>query len=232
MSTEALKKSFGNDYPAAAVVNGVRMPLALERQFSRYYHSGQPNTGGCFVSRFMDGSASMTAEQLQREWPTWTREQRTDFCQSCCWLHQQSDFRNMLRFIMQHGSSEDWPGIALLTASYLPCDEAFPFLLGVAALHPMDINVIQAIAETKHPDAEATLRQHLRAIWDNPALWNDDDFLNWVASYATACIQHLVELGASPADFDEQVRRLSEHVCGGNRDSCRRSLSKHYSWLK
>jgi len=39
-------------------------------------------------------------------------------------------------------------------------------------------------------------------------------------------------LGAPASDFAEQVRKLSEHVCSGNRKSCRKFLSKHYSWLK
>jgi hypothetical protein len=76
------------------------------------------------------------------------------------------------------------------------------------------------------------LRAHLAALWSHPALWDHDDFINWVGFDATTCIAHLVELGAPSSDFTEQVRRLSEHVCSGNRDSCRNFLSKHYSWLK
>jgi hypothetical protein len=70
------------------------------------------------------------------------------------------------------------------------------------------------------------------ALWSHPALWDDDAFTNWVGFDVTTCIAHLIELGAPPSDFTEQVRQLSEHVCSGNRDSTRNFLSKRYSWLK
>lgn len=214
------------------------MILFHESRFSRNYRTPESEMktakcSGTIISRFMDGSASMTAEQLRREWRTLTKWERLDFCQSCVWLHKQVDFPEMLRFIMQHGGPDDWSAIAGWIAANLPPEEAFHFL--VAALGAREAgegsNIIQAIATTKHPDAETTLRQHLQAVWDNPALWNNDSFLNWVAHDAEGCIKNLIELGASPVDFDKEVRGLSEHVCKGNRDSCRRWLSKYYSWL-
>lgn len=228
-----LKKQYGDEFPAAVMVDGVRLPLRRERRFSRSYHSDEHRMGS-EVSRFMDGSASITASELQREWPGWTEDMRSDFCQSSCWLHEQTDFPEMLRFIMEHGGPEHWSGIALSVASQLPRDEAFDTL--VRALRSTELghssNISQAIAHTKHPDAEATLRRHMVALWSHPALWDDDSFINWVGFDVTTCIAHLIELGAPPSDFTEQVRRFSEHVCSGNRRSCRNFLSKHYSWLK
>src|SRR5947207_11049388 len=125
---------------------------------------------GSEISRFMDGSASITASELQQDWRSWREDERSDFCQSCCWLHEQSDFPEMLRFIMQHGRPEHWSGIALSVASQLPRDEAFDAL--VRALRSTELgqssNVSQAIAHTKHPDSEATLRKHLAAVWSHP----------------------------------------------------------------
>jgi hypothetical protein len=211
----------------------IRMPMFRDGRFSRSYHSVEHNMGR-EISRFMDGSASITASELQSEWGSWSDDVRTDFCQSSDWLHQQADFPQMLRFIMQHGSSRHWSGIALSVASCLPQQEAFDLL--VRALHSTDIghtaNFAQAIAHTKHPVAQATLRRHLAAVWAHPALWDDADFVNWVGFDATTCIAHLIEAGAPPSDFSEQVRRLSEHVCLLNRQSCRNFLSKHYSGLK
>jgi hypothetical protein len=209
------------------------MALWLETPFSRHYNS-QNGKQGTIVSRFLDASGSMTAADLRREWVAWTDGQREDFCQSCCWLYEQADFADMLRFIMGHGRPQAWSAIATLIAAYLPQEEAFQFLLG--ALRSTDIgnasNAIQGLALTKHSDAEAAIRKRLQEVWTSPKLWVDDYFLNWVASEAEKCIQYPIELGASPADFEEQVRRLSEHVCRGNRESCRRWLSKHYSWLQ
>src|SRR2546426_756591 len=154
--------------------------------------------------------------------------------QECSWLHEQPDFPEMVRFIMQHGSPDEWSAAALHAASQLPQDEAFDILF--RALRTVELghasNLTQAIAKTKHPSADATLHRHLDAVWEHPALWNNADFINWLAFEATTCITHLIELGASPEDFVAQVRRLSWHVCSHNRDSCRNFLSKHYSWLK
>lgn len=135
---------------------------------------------------------------------------------------------------MEHGDSEQWSGIALSVAGRLPRDEAFNALLrALRKLEPgRSANITQAIALTKHPEADATLRRHLANLWSHPEVWKDDAFLNWVGFDVTMCIAHLMELGSSHSDFTEQVRRLSEHPCAGNRESCRNFLSKHYSWLK
>jgi hypothetical protein len=233
VKTSDLKKQYGDEYPAAIVADGVRMPLHRERRFSRIYDSNDHKVQH-EISRFMDGTASITASKLQQEWPGWTDETRMDFCQSCDWLDGQADFPEMLRFIMQHGSSEHWSGIALSVASQLPRDEAFDTLVrALRSTEPgQSSNIAQAIAYTKHPEAEAMLRQHLAALWAHPALWENTEFINSVGFDAIACIVHLIELGAPPSDFTEQVRRLSEHICPHNRESCRNFLSKHYSWLK
>ena len=229
---DELKKLFGEDYPAAVVDNGVRMSLTWEGRFSRSYRSDESKMV-VEVSRFMDGSASMTAGELRKEWPAWTRSQRLDFCQSCSWLHLQPDFPDMLRLIMEQGGPDDWSGIALSVAGDLPRDEAFALLL--PALHAVPLagacNFAQGIALTKHPEARETLRRHLDDLWSQTRLWDDDEF-NWLAYNATTCIEHLIELGAPPTDFEEQVRRLSQHKCSGNRDSCRNFLSEYYLWMK
>lgn len=233
MNNEALKKGFGSDYPASVIIKGIRMPLINETRFSRYYRASDPKHGGCAISRFMDGSASITSVELERDWVTWTHEQRMDFCGASAWLHRQADFGDMLRFIVRHGTPDHWSSIAQSVAAQLPSDEAFSLLR--KALHPASIgkcaNISQAIATTNHPEAEITLRQHLQAVWEHPALWDDDKFRNRVAFDAITCISHLIELGASPSDFEDQVHKLLEHVCPGTRNSCRSCLSKYYSWL-
>ena len=195
MKMSDLKKAYGGEYPAAIMMDGIRLPLRRERRFSRSYHSAEHKIGS-EISRFMDDSASITASELQQEWPNWDDDVRSDFCQSSSWLHKQADFPEMLRFIMQHGEPEHWSGIALSVASQLPRDEAFATL--VRALGSMELgrssNISQAIAHTKHPDAEATLRGHLAALWLHPSLWEDDNFINWVGFDVTTCIEHLIEV--------------------------------------
>lgn len=205
------------------------MPLQREGRFSRSYHSDERNVS-CGLSRFMDGSASMSLSELERTWKDWTKEDQIDFCQSCRWLFEQTDFPDMLRFIMKHGGPEHWSGIALMVADYLPAREAFEML--TEALNATEIgkasNISQGIAQIKDPRTEGILRNHLSKNWQHPKLWDNADFINWVAFDATTCIAHLIKFGASPADFIEQTRLLARHECARNRESCRNFLSKHY----
>jgi hypothetical protein len=232
MTTEELKATYGEEYPQAMMVDGHRVPLGREKRFTRIFcHPDKKEEH--HVSRFMDRSASITADELQREWPMWTDALRMDFCQSCCWLTGQADFPQMLRFIMEHAGSHEWSAIAMSVASELPAEDAFDILL--RALRTAEIgstcNIAQAIALTRHPEAGPTLRAHLDANWKHPGLWDEAEFINWIAFDATTCIAHLLELGATPAEFEQKVRKLSQHVSLHNRDSCRSFLSKYYSWL-
>jgi hypothetical protein len=230
---QRMKNSFGEDYPAAITVDGVRIPLQRETRFTRIFALPGNIQAEHHYSRFMDGSASITFEQLKEQWPEWTEGERSDFCQACCWLNEQSDFGDILRFIMRNGALSEQSGIALSVAGQLPQDEAFGLL--VSASHAAEIgessNFAQAISHTKHPKAEVTLREHLRCMWAQDCLWEDDNFLNWVAFDATTCIAHLLELGVQAVEFEEQVRRLSKHSCSGNRKSCKGFLAKYYPWL-
>lgn len=233
MDAGELKQRFGGEYPAAVTIDGDRQPLSKETPFSRSYDSADGKRV-TIISRFMDGSASITLARLQREWPTWTADERSDFCQNCNWLHEQTDFPDMLRFVVEHGKHDELSAIALSIASNLQQNEAFNILHGALrkAKAGKTSNLTQAIAKTKHHDAETTLRKHFLEIWAHKSLWDDDEFFNWMALDATTCIAHLIELGVEPADFDEQVRELAQHVCAYNRDSCRNSLSKYYTWLR
>src|ERR1041385_3777505 len=152
MNAEELKQLYGNEFPAAVIVNGIRLPLSRETPFSRSYESAE-HKRGTVISRFMDGSATITLEQLKRSWPALTQDQRTDFCQACGWVHEHPEFPEMLRFITEQGGPEDWSAVALLLSSRLPQTEAFEILL--RELPVLEIgrtrNITQAIAHTKHP---------------------------------------------------------------------------------
>lgn len=227
-----VKKQYGEEYPAAAMMDGFRLPLVKETRWSREYHSESAKFGAV-MSRFMDGSATLSLAELERDWPQWGESERIDFCQSSGWLHKQSDFPNMLRFILKHGDCRDVSCIALSVAGELPLEEAFLELVRCLAMAKLGktANFCQAIAHTKHPKAEAMLRNHLDRVWKERALWDDDSFLNWLAYDAMTCIEHLIELGARPVDFEQRVLALFKHPCEGNRDSCQRRLGKLYPSL-
>lgn len=194
------------------------MVLTKQTRFTRDYRVPEAeiknaNCSDYMISRFMDGSASMTAEQLRLEWPNWEGWEQLDFCQSSCWLHKQADFPDMLRFVMRHGSPNTWSAVANSMAAYLPAEEVFGFL--VDALGATQIgwgsNIIQAIATTKHPDAQVILRKHLEAIWQRPDLGREQAGFNEIAREAKTCIDNLVALGAPPAEFADKAFALSKY---------------------
>ena len=138
----------------------------------------------------------------------------------------------MLGYILRNGNSRHISSIATTVAAILPRDQAFSNL--VEALQRAAVptsNITQAIAATRHPDAESVLRAHLETVWNSPTLWLDDHFINWPAFDATCCIAHLIDLGVSPGELEPYARALSKHLCKGNCDSCSRFLHAHYAWM-
>jgi len=231
MSAEEIRKSFGQEYPAAVTVLGVRMPLEKESRFIRSYFSKEHNAGAQ-ISKFQDGTASIAFDELQREWPHWSGAERQEFCSACNWLHGNPEFPDMLRYIMRVGHHLEQSCIASSVAAALPQDEAFTLLKEALEKSPTQTaNLTQGIALSKHPSAVALLREHLADLWSRPDLWEPDPFTNWTAFDATCCIQGLLELGQSASEFEEKVQSLSKHACEGNRNSCVTFLHEHYEWL-
>jgi hypothetical protein len=231
MNAKELEKLYGAEYPKAVTMFDIRMPLINERRFARFYSSQEPKLS-TEVSRFSDGSASISLEELRENWSSWPLEDKRDFCSACGELHEHRDFPDKLRFVMSHGDMWNWSSVANLVSYALPMEEAF--LVLKAALDQtssMQGNLIQAIALTKHPNAAPLIREHVAQIWTRAGLWADDSFLNWTAEDAIHSIEHLIELGDNPADYEDKVRSLAEHVCAGNRDSCSRWLHQYYDWI-
>ena len=98
MENDWIKRLYGEDYPLAVLLKGVRIPLTTENRFSRVYKSDERDVGTLIVSRFMDGSVLMTLSDLQQEWSEWSEHERFDFCQNSSWLHEQGDYGEMLRW--------------------------------------------------------------------------------------------------------------------------------------
>ncbi|HXC52515.1 MAG TPA: hypothetical protein VN634_16660 [Candidatus Limnocylindrales bacterium] len=224
-------KGYGDEYPQAITIDGVRSTLRWETRWSRYFEDAAGH--GMLIPRFMDGSASVTAREIEAEWPAWSQRERDDFCEACGALTDVEELAGILRYVMRVGGPDEWFAVALDVARILPMDEAFELLAGALLTTgvPMACNITQGIAATKHPDAPGLLSRHLEQLWSQPQIWEHDDFTNWTAFDATMCIEGLLELGASPSDFESRVRQLSEHSCAGNRQSCRTFLTRYYPWL-
>jgi len=232
LKTHELKRVYGENYPAQITREGVVFRLQQEQRFSRVFSS---DDGMIIheVSRFMDGSASITASELEREWPEWSEAIRYDFASNCGWLGERTDAPEMARFLMKNGDHEMWSAAAQFVAQVLGQEEAFQLLC--EKLPRVDVvkgcNVVQAIAQTKHPQARTVLREQLAKLLLVQTLWNDNNFINWSAYALTCCLEHLMELGAKPVDFEVTVRRLAQHACVRNRELCHSRLAKYYDWM-
>src|ERR1700728_3893681 len=207
MSNEDCKKFYGSEYPAAVEMDGIRAPLRSETRFTRDYHSDEHKTG-TMVSRLADGSTSITISELEREWETWSDCERTDFCFACVDMSTEPELPEMIRFMARHAAPKNWHGLlSYLVALVLPGGEACAILL--QALSHTDpggaATVLQGIAMTEYPDASVPLRKYLEVVWAHNALWDDAQLVNWVAFEATACIAYLIDLGATPVEFEGRV---------------------------
>lgn len=231
-SRAQLVAMYGSDYPEAVEVNGVRLPLTRESRFLRSYDNKEAKLG-TVVSRFMDGTAEISLFELKEAWPQWSRLERYDFTSAAGWLHDHPEFADMMRFVLEEGNQDDFSAVALQVASALPTDEAFQRLSAILQGMPIgkSANIGQAIAHTKHADAPDLLREHLRKTLGDSRLLDPDDFLNWVTYDAICCIEHLLELGLSTSEFEDDVRRINRHPSSKTIDSLRRRLAKWYPWL-
>jgi hypothetical protein len=159
-------KTLGDEYPQAVTLNGIRMTLVRETEFSRRYATADKKRYFS-ISRFMDGSASISLLEVEAGWPSWSGTQRLDFCGACSALTGQNDFPDILRFVVRDADVTLVSAIANKVAHSLPRDEAFEFLR--TALRTADgdgtANITQALARTGHPEAKALLLAHLTRLW-------------------------------------------------------------------
>ncbi len=232
-------RPLGDEYPAAIKVGDTRIALANETRFKRHYLESKPDAVSHIdISRFLDGTASITLPQLKEEWSTWQDADRSDLCRSMLDLVNagQQDLPEIARFLLQN-AEVDMLGPLVLQLPGLqtfPPDETFELLMGVLQRSTLGhtADVIRALSLTQHSEAEATIRRHLGRIVADPTTWVNAKFFNKMARDAAYCVLSLVKLGAPPADFDGIVRRLSEHPCTRNREWCRRNFARHYPWLR
>jgi hypothetical protein len=206
--------------------------LERERRWSRTYR--HPTKGQRFImSRFLDGSASVTLKALEDGWAGWSRADRLDFCTNVKWLRKQADFSDILRFLAAATDPQAASSIALAVSTGLPQDEAFAILVRMldATGESSSANFLQAIAQTRHPSAADEIRKRLAVIQVRPDIWADADFMNWTAFAAVCAVKELLQLGIAAGEFEQLVRALSEHPCAGVRDTCSRYVGSAYAWL-
>ena len=157
---------FGPSYPAFLVGrDGARYELAQERRFSRIFRAPEARRL-IVISRFVDGSASMSLRELTEAWPTWGRRDRSDFCQNVHGLGQHPEYAGMLELVFTLGDSEARASVAIELVEVLPTDEAYALLDAELSRAPLETypNLVQALARTRHPNALSDLEKLLETL--------------------------------------------------------------------
>ena len=216
------------EYPHAIWVGDKRLPLSRETRFTRIYTSPD---GKVFseISRFMDGTAAITAEEVKTEWPTWSKADRRDFCYAFYWLRDQSDYSEIIKVFINDGDFDVITATASEIASFLK-EEAFPILLPyLEKSEPgKGANLTQGIIASKHPDAVAVVRKRLALLRSHNSLWISEGKLNHLTHEFVCGIKHLLEVGAANAEFAEDYQKLLEHPNETIRTCTVNFLSKYF----
>lgn len=181
-------------------------------------------------SKFLDGTASITLDELEQEWPTWTESERSDFCQawSCA---DVPNAENIVRFVVGNGDHLQWHLIALTVASELPTDEAFEILKNWSQCEQGVVPCacyIQALASTADPRVREVLRTCLDRKLKAIDFMDGSNWQNWIANDAIACTKYLLELGECRSEFCDVYERVKKHPSKGTRESAKRWLSRYF----
>lgn len=180
-------------------------------------------------SKILEGTASITFEELKEPWPDWNDSERRAFC-GCGLIYLQTpDVPDMLRFVMEHCDMDDWSAISLPIAANLPLKESVPFLTKACHEAPFGhaANFYQALARTQAPESRKMLRAHLEELWKHPKFPKGG--FNGLAHEAACCVTHLLELGDKSLDLEEKYRTLLSHPAEIVREHTRNMTSKYFS---
>jgi hypothetical protein len=180
-------------------------------------------------SRFRDGSATITLEELKHDWHKWPEGEKIDFCQSLVWA-RIPERKDILRFVIDHGDHYTWSAIALLVAMELPpCESVPPLRMWCQSCDVgSGANYYQAVAKTGDPEAHDILKRCFHRVWNSNGLMDNADFCNWVASDAICCVEYLLELNEEPEPFRTVFETLKSHPCKATREAAERRLSKYF----
>lgn len=187
------------------------MKIVRETPWSREYR-GKDDKTAFIVSRFRDGSCSITLDELRRKWPDWPLSEKVDFSQS--FNHFQGEGRaDIFRFLMKQSEHDVWSAIAGVVAITLPVGEVLPFLRNCCETCEVGrgSNYFQALWFAKSPDALGILQTSLDRIWKSPDLMKPEEFCNFIAFDAIWCIDALLRLGESTESLKSHYETLKRH---------------------
>ncbi len=181
-------------------------------------------------SKFRDGSASISLDELAADWEGWGDGEKLDFCHAV--TEATFDYLpDVYRFIMKNGDIECWGAIAAWIPRKLPEAEALEWLVEVVHEIPTGKGekFFQAMALTKSSEAKKALRTCLQRIWDDPSLLSEDNFFDNAAQDAVSCMEAMLQLGDEAPDLNQKYQILAQHPININRQTAIHKLGKYFS---
>ena len=203
--------------------------LTKETRWSRTY-SDENGQGHHIVSRFRDGSASITMEELSACWDTWPEGEKLDFCNELGWMKEPL-ISDVLRFVMKKGDETLWQAVALEIAGHLPSNESVPFLMAACENSELGqgANFFGALARTDYPKKREVLQHRLKELVGHSDFGiRGQEYFNRVANEAVNITNDLLELGANPDDLRPVYLQLKDHPHDFVRQITRNFLSKYF----
>lgn len=204
------------------------MELVRETRWSLHY--ADPDMGLKLVqSKFADGSATITSEELEQEWPKWSSTEKNDFC------HAINEAKldclpDIYRYIMKHGEVESWGAVAAWVVRRLPREETIPWIVDACLNCPIGKGekLFQALELTEAPEALPTLRKCLDRAWQDPRILRGEGFFDEPAHDAVCCMECMLRLGDTSPDLADKYRTLSNHSIAVNRQNAINRLASFF----
>jgi hypothetical protein len=204
--------SLGDEYPRAVNVQGMRMPLARESRFLRVYRD-DVHGAAMEVSRFMDGTATMTPSVLDAEWTGWDEELQVELCKGLWWVDAEDDREEMLRFVMRRGNPRHWSAVAPSVACYLEDEEAFALLWkAVEDSGGIVSGMVKGLLGLA-PETPYSMIMRILDRWlQNPLIWSQEEAGIALANDALKAFGHLRrDPCAMTSGIEKKMRELGKH---------------------
>jgi len=192
--------------------------LIRETRWAKHYKTGE---NSCFSeSKFMTGEVSITLNELKSIWDRQTDKEIFDFTMHFCKTDEmsQSEYDEIVEFAVSkiHPHLGTFPQkVAYLSDK----QRALNILSNAIAECPFDepkANLYQAIGILGMEEALPLLKKELDCLKENPELWKEHDFMNWVAGDFVVCMRSILEI-----EFDhemyQELLEFEEHPNDGVR---------------
>ena len=205
------------------------MELVRETRWTRHY-SDELLGVKLVESKFTDGSAIITLDELKEKWSQWKPDERNDFCHAI--NEAKFDYlADIYRFVMaQEPDIPCWSAIAAWVVRRLPEAEYTPWLVEACLYSPpgKGEKLYQALALSKTDRARTTLRKCLDRAWNDPNILRSEGYIDDAAMDATVCLESLLQMGEKAPDFADKYRVLSAHNITVNRASAVSRLGMYF----